>query len=343
MKLICAPMATLSHAAFRILIEKFGGCDEYFNEMINAPSLVNGGKFEDFYIEEKPVPQKLVRQLTGKTVDAFTAAARILCPLNGIGMDLNMGCSAPDIVKSGAGIAWMLKPVTETERMVQSVKKVLRNYEEQSGIHRRLSVKLRLGDSDFTDKDFFAFCDMLVQNGVEFITIHPRTKKEKFREAPRYHYAEELALRCKPYGVKVCVNGDINDVRSAENVMRLCPDCDSIMIGRAAVEKPWIFAEIRKRFAQSDEKIVGAESGSEKEIDLLELAVEFTENVKNYQPEEFWRTRLQRFFFYFCKNFWFENYVKNKLMNSKTPEESVKILEEYFERVGGDRFKRIVI
>ena len=96
-------------------------------------------------------------------------------------------------------------------------------------------------------------------------------------------------------------------------------------------------------FYKSGEKIVGAESGSEKEIDLLELAVEFTENVKKYQPEEFWRTRLQRFFFYFCKNFWFENYVKNKLMNSKTPEESVKILEEYFERVGGDRFKHIVI
>ena len=29
-------MATLSHAAFRMLIEKFGGCDEYFNEMING-------------------------------------------------------------------------------------------------------------------------------------------------------------------------------------------------------------------------------------------------------------------------------------------------------------------
>jgi tRNA-dihydrouridine synthase len=34
MKLICAPMATLSHPAFRILIEKFGGCDEYYTEMI---------------------------------------------------------------------------------------------------------------------------------------------------------------------------------------------------------------------------------------------------------------------------------------------------------------------
>ena len=46
MKLICGPMATISHPAFRILIERFGGCDEYFTEMINAGSLLNFGPFE---------------------------------------------------------------------------------------------------------------------------------------------------------------------------------------------------------------------------------------------------------------------------------------------------------
>ena len=51
MKLICAPMATLSHPAFRVIIEKFGGCDEYYTEMINAPSLLNGGQFEKYYID----------------------------------------------------------------------------------------------------------------------------------------------------------------------------------------------------------------------------------------------------------------------------------------------------
>ena len=46
MKLICGPMATISHPAFRILVEKFGGCDEYFTEMINAGTLLTGGPFE---------------------------------------------------------------------------------------------------------------------------------------------------------------------------------------------------------------------------------------------------------------------------------------------------------
>ena len=51
-------MATISHPAFRILVERFGGCDEYFTEMINAGTLVTGGQFEKYYIDPAPVPQK---------------------------------------------------------------------------------------------------------------------------------------------------------------------------------------------------------------------------------------------------------------------------------------------
>ena len=53
-------MATISHPAFRILLEKFGGCHEYFTEMINAGTLITGGQFEKFYIDPAPVPQKVV-------------------------------------------------------------------------------------------------------------------------------------------------------------------------------------------------------------------------------------------------------------------------------------------
>ena len=55
MKRICAPLATLGHPAFRIMIEKFGGCDEYYTEMINAASLLNNGQFENYYTN----PQKI--------------------------------------------------------------------------------------------------------------------------------------------------------------------------------------------------------------------------------------------------------------------------------------------
>ena len=114
-------MATISHPAFRIMIEKFGGCDEYYNEMINAPWLLNMGPFEKYYIDPSPVAEKMVWQLTGKDIRPMVEASKIVAALPGLFVDLNMGCCAPEIVRSGAGIAWMLKERSETESLVREV------------------------------------------------------------------------------------------------------------------------------------------------------------------------------------------------------------------------------
>lgn len=357
-------MATLSHAAFRRLIERFGGCDEFFGEMINAPSLVSGGPFESFYTEGAPAPEKLVRQLTGKDGRMMAAAAGALCALEGLGIDVNMGCSAPEIVKSGAGIAWMLKPMNETEGMVRAVRERMDDAAKADGVPRRLSVKLRLGADDFTDAAFFAFCDMLVGCGVELLTLHPRTQKEKDRDAPRYQYAEALAVRYEGAGVRVYVNGGIRNAEDACVLARACPHCAGLMIGQAAVQKPWIFAEIRRALSEggnvtdSGLRTEWAAGGGQnaplsaaafdatentRSVDLLALALSFMEDLRRYQPEAFWKTRMQRFFSYYCKNLFFGNYLKGKLLHASDMEEAARLLDAYFSRVQDDRFMRIAV
>lgn len=326
MKLICAPMATLSHPAFRFLIEKFGGCDEYYTEMINAPTLVHGGQFEKFYIDPAPVPEKIVWQLTGKSAESIVRAADMVCRIGCLGVDLNMGCSAPDIYNSGAGIAWMIKPQKETECLVKGVKSVLDSYEAESGIHRRLSVKCRLGDEDFTDEGFYGFVDMLSECGVEQLALHPRTRKQKYREPPKWAYAQNVA-EMHPE-LSVVVNGDVCDRSSYEKVCSVCPSCAGVMIGRAAVQKPWIFASLK------------AESSSPgNTVDMLSVGLEFIDYVEKYQPPEFYKTRLQRFFTYFCANFSFAHYAQTQMLNAKSIEESRSRLKEYFEKVPADRYK----
>lgn len=332
MKLICAPMATLSHPAFRLVIEKFGGCDEYYTEMINASSLLNNGQFEKYYIDPAPVPEKIVWQLTGKSVEPMIKASDVVARIGGIGVDLNMGCSAPDIYNSGAGIAWMLKPVEETKALVKGVKQVLDDYQEESGIHRRFSVKLRLGDEDFTDEKFFAFTDMLVAQGVERLALHPRTRKEKYRDAPRWNYAQALAER---YGseVSVVVNGDVKDVSSFNKVKGICPDCDGVMVGRMAVQKPWIFAELQRNIPSDSPEC------EKQSVDLLQLACDFIDGVEKYQPPEFYKTRLQRFFTYFCMNLSFAHYAQTQMLNARDNQDARSRIAEYFEKVPVDRFR----
>ena len=61
----------------------------------------------------------------------------------------------------------VLIPRSETEELVEQVGAVVR------GAGKRFSVKLRLGDEDFTTEGFFSFVDMLAQRGVQQITLHP--------------------------------------------------------------------------------------------------------------------------------------------------------------------------
>lgn len=324
-KLICGPMATISHPAFRILVEHFGGCDEYFTEMINAGSLLNFGPFEKFYIDPVPCPDKIVWQLTGSDAPRMKDAAAQLAELPGIGIDINMGCSAPDIYKTGAGIGWMLKDRVETQEMVRAVRSAV-------PASKRLSVKLRLGDENFTEQGFFDFCDMLTGEGVELLTLHPRTKKEKLARPPRYKYCQQLAERYKDK-VPVYLNGNVKDKASFDFAMAACPDVAGIMISRAAVQKPWIFQELKD---SSYCKL------ADEPINMEGLCLEYVDLIEKYQPQEFWKTRLQRFYTYFCMNFAFSHYAQTQFINAadKGNEELRKTIKEFFEKCPEERLKK---
>lgn len=336
-KLICGPMATLSHEAFRHIVERFGGVDEHYTEMINAPTLLQGGPFEKYYLMDGPCPEKIVWQLTSNDTDAMASAAAFLARRDGIGIDINMGCCAPEIVKSGAGIAWMLKDERETFSMVEKVKSAIEN----CGAKKRLSVKLRLGGEDFSAEKFFNFCEELCSLGVERLTLHPRTQKEKLSRPVRKFFAEELVARLSQKGVDVIFNGNVRDAQSAAQVFEECPNVTGIMISRAAVQKPWIFAQLRaelEKYFCANER--GEKSSADK-IDLLELGLEYIENLQRFQPQEFFRTRMQRFFSYYCDNFSFAHYIKTKMLNSRTREEAEENLHAYFEKVPEDRMIEI--
>lgn len=333
MKLLLAPMATLSHQALRNLIYRFGGCDEYYCEMIHATSLVSGGKFEEYYIKTLPEPDKMVWQLTDYREDAIEKAGKIVSELGGIGIDINMGCPAPDIYKTGAGCAWMSKPHSEVASMLKKVKSVLENSTTSC---KRLSCKIRLGEEDFTIEKLFAYCDMLVSEGVTQIVLHPRTRKEKYTRKARWEYVNQLCEYLKnkypSLNLQVIGNGSIFTVEEAISSIKKVPNIDGIMLGRSAIQKPWLFKEISAGLK---------EESLDLEIDLLNLAIDFMQDIQVCQPQEFWKTRIQRFFIYFCDNFQFGNYLKSQLINNEGFEVQKKILEDYFEKMPQERIIKI--
>lgn len=333
MKLLLAPMATLSHEALRNIIFRYGGCDEYYCEMIHATSLVSGGKFEEYYIRTQPEPDKMVWQLTDYREEALKEASKIVSELGGIGIDINMGCPAPDIYRTGAGCAWMSKPLQEVSSMLSKVKSVL---DSSTTSCKRLSCKIRLGEEDFTIEKLFDYCDMLVSEGVTQITLHPRTRKEKYTRKARWEYVNQLCEYLKTkyssLNLQIIGNGSIFSVEDAISSIKKAPNIDGIMLGRSAIQKPWLFKQISSALSNKEFKT---------EIDLFELAIDFMKDIENCQPQEFWKTRKQRFFIYFCDNFQFGNYLKSQLINNDGFEVQKNILQEYFEKMPSERFLTI--
>jgi tRNA-dihydrouridine synthase len=370
-------MATLSHEALRVLIHRWGDPDEYFSEMIHAPAFLAGGRFEHWYVRTAPCPERMVWQLTGNTAEPMAKAAKMLIPYGGIGIDLNMGCSAPDIAKTGAGIAWMSKPLPEVARLVSGVRHAI---DTGGNAQFRLSVKLRLGEDENYER-LIDFCRMLIDEGAELLTLHPRVRRGTYSRPAKREIVARLA---SDVGVPVYGNGDVSSPEDALDFIARYP-CSGLMIGRSAVQKPWIFGGIR----QLEKARVAAERQSESErslsmhpafcepdssvptdnapadttptgnmpadssptggkpvirsrfpetIDHLEVAQAFLEHLAICQPPEFQLTRAHRFFFYYCDNFSFAHHIKMRMQNAKTIDAMLPLLTEYFASMPGDQY-----
>ena len=312
-------MAELGHGALRELIEGFGGCDEYFSEMISAAALLDGGPFEKWYIDGGPRPEKLVYQLVGSDCGRIASAAALLGGLECAGIDINMGCCAPMIRKAGGGIAWMACP----DRAGELVGRVRR------ATKKRLSFKLRVGFSD----DFgylAAFCRRLESEGADMITLHPRTAKEKFKRLARWDYVGALRRELR---IPVAGNGDVGDAQTL--IRRASGPCDAVMVGRAAVREPWIFARARELGAG---EAVGSPARAIPEPQaagvIEETGLRFIELLARRQPPEFHLSRARRFFGFFCGNLKWGTHVNNLLRREKSLSGMERAWREYFEREG---------
>ena len=285
---ILAPMAELSHRALRELIESFGPATEYFTEMISAGALVSGGPFEKWYTDGGPNPEKLVYQLVGADEDQLLRAVTLLDKRECLGIDINMGCSAPAIKRTGAGVSWM----ADIDRAGSLIRRL------RPHTRRRLSVKLRTGFSN--DFEYLVrFCRRLEEEGLDLITLHPRTAKEKFKRKARWEYVSALK---KELHIPLAGNGDI---ASAEEMLARSEECDAVMVGRLAVRRPWVFAEARS--------IQSGVATAPPDVNLEETGLRFLELLSRYQPPEFHISRARRFFSYFCDNLTWGNHVKNFL------------------------------
>jgi tRNA-dihydrouridine synthase len=321
--LILAPLATLSHAALRLLIEELGGCDLYYNEMISAAAYLAGASFESYYLQTHPDPSRLVHQIVGYNEEEIDACAQQLAAVGVFGIDINMGCSAPPIVRKGGGIAWM-RDRSRAALLVRRLRASLPG--------TRLSVKLRLGDRDDINR-LVEFARALQDAGLDYLTLHPKTRKEGEQRPARW---DRIAKLQQSLTIPVIGNGNVVDSASYERkVEQASPS--AVMIGRAAAQKPWIFAEIkRSRDAGRADRGTGDTTGGAAgdtggTLDLRAVDHRFRELLQELQPREFWPTRAKRFYRYYSTNFRFGYRLGAQIQNLRSYGEMKDLMDRYYD------------
>ena len=160
------------------------------------------------------------------------AAQKVLELCRPVSIDINMGCPVGKVVKSGDGSALMRDP----EKCYEITKEVCK------ATKLPVSVKIRAGwDGKHLNAPFVAaLCE---KAGASRIAVHGRTREDLYREGTmRPEVIREVK---KAVSIPVIANGDVRD---GESALRLLEEtgCDGLMIGRAALGAPWVFAEIRQ-------------------------------------------------------------------------------------------------
>jgi nifR3 family TIM-barrel protein len=222
-----APMAGITNAPFRLIARECGSGLTTTEEMDAAALLMNhphAGAIAAYYPQERP----LAMQLLGKEADLLVRAAERCQALGADIVDLNMGCPMPKITGKGKGAA-LMRDVTGTALILRALRKAL---------SVPLTVKIR-GGWDDEHLNAVEVAQMAEGEGVDAITVHPRTRSQRFAGKAPWTIIREVVE-----AVRIPVTGN-GDVRSMAEARRMAAEtgCRSVMIGRGALGRPWIFDE----------------------------------------------------------------------------------------------------
>jgi nifR3 family TIM-barrel protein len=231
-KLWLAPLAGYTDQGFRRTAKDWG-VDVLVSEMVSADGLIRDSRKTIDYLLFTEAERPFGIQIFGSNALIMAQAAEFCLRFSPDFIDINMGCPVKKVVKRGAGSALMRNPEIASH-IVKECKRAL-------GDTIPLSVKFRSG-WDNSSLNYLDFGVLMQDSGADFLCLHPRTQKQMFSGKSNW---EHIKLLKQQLQIPLIGNGDIG---TPELVMQMYKEtaCDSIMIGRGALGRPWIFEQTKE-------------------------------------------------------------------------------------------------
>src|SRR2546423_1919207 len=227
--LVLSPMAGVTDVPFRALLKRRGGIGLTVSEFISVEGLTRNNpksrRQMRFFEYERP----FAVQIFGGQPERMRMAAEMAEELGADILDINCGCPAPKVVKHGGG-SGLLRDLPRLEAILTEIKKA---------ITIPLTIKIRAGYTDSTI-NAVETARLAEACGVEHIALHGRTKEQGYKGLANWDLVREIKE-----AVSVPVSGSGDVVTPAQAFARWRETgCDGVLIGRGAMQNPWIFRQI---------------------------------------------------------------------------------------------------
>jgi tRNA-dihydrouridine synthase B len=237
-----APMEDVSDAVFRRVC-RARGADLCVTEFVNVEGLLRGCRQAAEKIRLEPGDHPTVIQIYGADAERLAEAAEVAAASGPVWIDVNCGCWVPKIARRGAGAGWLREPdamVAMAKMVVERVAPLPVTVKTRIGYEGEVFAA-GLGAPVAVDMPIVELARRLEGVGVRAIQIHCRTAQMGHSGEADWRWAGRAR---KVVSIPVIVNGDI---KSAEDARRAIEEtgCEGVMVGRYAIEHPWIFREAR--------------------------------------------------------------------------------------------------
>ena len=230
--LFLAPMEDVTDPAFRRLCKEMGAALVY-SEFVSADALIRNvsRSLEKIRVRDDERPAAV--QIYGRDPTSMVEAARIVeQEAHPDIIDLNFGCPVKKVASKGAG-AGLLRNIPLLLDITRAV---------VSAVQLPVTVKTRLG-WDHEHKGIVPLAEALQDCGIEALAIHGRTRSQMYTGEADWTLIGEVKRNPRIH-IPIIGNGDIAGPEQAEEAFRHW-GVDAVMVGRAAIGRPWVFREMR--------------------------------------------------------------------------------------------------
>lgn len=306
--IVLAPMAGVTDFPYRKIIREMG-CELLYSEMVSSRGLVYGSEKTFELMEDSSQNGYMAIQLFGDDPDIMAAAARIVeKEVKPDIIDINMGCPANKVIKSGSGSALLKSPKLAAEIIKAVVERV----------NIPVTFKIRAG-WDQNNINGVEIALMGQEAGAAAVTVHGRCREQFYSGAADWEIIKKVK---ETVSIPVIGNGDIF---KPEDVQRMFTEtgCDGVMIGRGCLGNPWLIK--RAIHLLKTGELLPEPDYQE----IIEMALFHLKEAVVYFGEKSAIPRMRKHIAWYLKGMPYSTEIKERINSLTTEEEVARTLKNY--------------